>query len=439
MASGKTKLLSWQDRAARRQWTAYGLGAFSGLVLALLVVELRERQSPDLRLYRTVRDLVAREFVEELDSDELVDRALGGMLRSLDEYSDYYEPDELQRLNRLTTGTFTGIGVVFKAPTDEFRVLFPTPRSPSIGKIRVGDRLLSIDGNLLAELEPGELQERVQNSDGREVLFEIEGRDGERRVESITPAQVVDPTVKHARLIDQELGLCYLAITAFSSETAGEFDSAIEVLRGLGMRALIIDLRDNPGGVLDAAVAIANRFIERGTIVSTRSRDDSRAYTAEPERASLLGLPLALLVDGGSASASEVLTGAIQDYRLGAVVGMPTYGKGLVQSLQPFGDRAAVKITTALYTTPANRQIDRAYSSECAVGLDPDLAVPISRSERRAIHAQLARFSPPHDLLTDIERWENEEHLELLPEWPQDAQLHAAMALFAGKLERQAL
>jgi carboxyl-terminal processing protease len=204
----------------------------------------------------------------------------------------------------------------------------------------------------------------------------------------------------------------------------------------LGMQALIIDLRDNPGGVLNSAIDLANRFIAEGTIVSTRSRDDSRAFIAAPEQATLLGLPLVLLVDGGSASASEVLTGAIQDYRVGAIVGMPTYGKGLVQTLQPYGERAVVKITTALYTTPANRQIDRNFSSECAVGLDPDLAVPITKSEQRDIHASLARFSPPHELMEDIRQWEADENVALLPEWPQDAQLHAAIALFAGKLER---
>jgi len=434
MASDQPQSPRRSSRAERQLWTSYFLGAMSGVALALLAVQLYDRLSPDVLLYKEVRKLVQDHFVDELDSDKLVDDALFGMVSQLDPYSRYYPADELSRLNRETSGTFTGIGVVFKAPSSEFRVLYPTPGSPSIGKIHVGDRLVSLDGDLLSDFEAGELQERVRTSDGDPLVFGIEARDGELREESLTPARVIDPTVRHATILDEELGIAYCALTAFSHETPTEFDDAIEFLKERGMRALILDLRDNPGGILVSAVAIANRFIPEGTLVSTRSRNSSHAFKAQPEQATLLGLPLVLLVDGGSASASEVLTGAIQDHRVGAIVGSPTYGKGMVQALQPYGDRAVVKLTTSVYTTPANRQIDRHYSSECGVGLDPDLEVSIGGSEREAIHARLAQFSPPQELVPELELWEQQEGLALLPAWPVDVQREAALALFRGQV-----
>ena len=433
-------MVSEQTRPPRRSkaesqlWVSYLLGGLSGVALTLLAVQLYNRQSPDVELYKEVRELVQDHFVDELDPEKLVDDALFGMVSQLDPYSRYYPADQLDRLNRETSGTFTGIGVVFKAPTSEYHVLYPTPGSPAAGKIQVGDRLVSVDGELLAELESGALQERVRLSGGEVLVFGVEALNGEQREESITPARVVDPTVRHASILDEELGVAYCAITAFSHETPTEFDAAIAQLKTSGMRALIIDLRDNPGGILVASVEIANRFIAEGTLVSTRSRNGSHAFQAKPDEATLLGLPLALLVDGSSASASEVLTGAIQDHRVGAIVGSPTYGKGMVQALQPYGDRAIVKLTTSIYTTPANRQIDRNYSSECGVGLNPDLDVPISDIEREAIHEQLARFSPPRELVPAIEKWEREAGIALLPEWPLDLQRRAALALFRGQV-----
>ncbi len=421
-------------RASGQLRVIYLLGALSGVALTLLAIELYERQSPDMQLYREVRQLVQDHFVDETDPDQLVDDALSGMVAGLDPYSRYYPADELGRLNRETLGTFVGIGVVFKPPSSEFRVLYPTPGSPSIGKIGVGDRLVSLNGEQLSEMKAGELQERVRASNGMELAFEIEARSGELREELLTPTRVLDPTVRHASIIDDELGVAYCAVIAFSQETLSEFDRAIAQLTERGMRALIIDLRDNPGGILVSAVAIANRFVSSGTLVSTRSRNDSRAFLAKPELATLSGLPLVLLVDGGSASASEVLAGAIQDHRVGALVGSPTYGKGMVQTLQPYGDRAVLKLTTSVYTTPANRQIDRNYSTECGVGIDPDLLISISEADTATIHNRLAQFSPPYELSPEIERWEREEGLSLLAPWPVDAQREAALRLFRGEI-----
>ncbi len=416
-------------------WVPYLLGAVTGLALMAGLQELRSSREPDVVFYRTVRDLVTGSFVREIDREALIDDALRGMVGSLDPYSRFYEAAEIGALDRETTGTFTGIGVVFKPPSSERRVLFPVPGSPAAGKIDVGDRILTLDGVELSGLDPGDLQGRMSEKSGREVVLGLESREGERREEVLVPAKVVDPTVRHGTMLDSELGVAYLAVLAFSSETPREFDAEIGYLRAQGMRSLVVDLRGNPGGVLQAAVALANRFIPEGKLVVTRSRTEARLYSADPELAQWAGTPLVLLVDGESASASEVFAAAIQDHRVGAIVGIPTYGKGMVQTLESYGKRAVVKLTTALYYTPADRLIDRSHSSQCAAGIDPDLYMPVERGVTARIHGHLSTYSPPHALLAKIERWESEEGLRLVAEWPEDPQREAAVALLAGRLD----
>jgi carboxyl-terminal processing protease len=415
-------------------WLVFALGTVAGLLLMGAVHDLLLHRSPDVDLYRDVRDLVTDSFVTEVDPDELVDEALRGMLRSLDPYSRYYSGEEIARLDRETSGTFTGLGVVFKPPSAERRVLFPVPGSPAAGKIDVGDRLLTLDGADLTELDAPELQARMNAASGREVVLEVESRAGERRDVEIVPAAVLDPTVRHGTFLDEERGIAYLAVVAFSHETPSEFDAEIAWLQGRGLEALVLDLRGNPGGVLRSATRLANRFVRDGDVVVTRGRGTSEAYRADPDEATLAGLPLVLLVDDGSASASEVLAGAIQDYRVGAIVGTPTFGKGMVQTLQPFGRRAVVKVTTSLYYTPSNRQIDTSHASECDDGIEPDLFVPLSPTRQARIHQRLAVYSPPHALVDEIERWEREEGVELLAPWPDDPQRDAALALLSGRL-----
>ncbi len=417
-----------------RQWTPYLLGIFTGVLLMVTIGELIRWRRGDLELYRSVRDLVVESFVGDVDQSVLVDDALRGMVGNLDPYSRYYAASELAQLDRETTGRFTGIGVVFKPPSSERRVLFPVPGGPSADKIDVGDRILAVDGTELVDLLPQDLRELMDERSGREVVLDLESRAGERRQETVVPTTVVDPTVRHAAILDRDLGIGYLSILAFSAETPREFDDEVVHLREQGMRSLIVDLRGNPGGVLQSAIELANRFIGEGDIVITRSRAESHAYRANPEDALFVGTPLVLLVNGDSASASEVFAGAVQDHRVGVLIGEPTYGKGMVQTLQPFGGRAVVKLSTSLYYTPADRQIDRAHTSECVSGIDPDLLVPIDNDRRARVHGHLATYSPPHELIATIERWEAEEGLQLLSSWPDDPQRAAARALLSGRV-----
>jgi len=225
-------------------------------------------------------------------------------------------------------------------------------------------------------------------------------------------------------------------VTDFSNETASEFDLALRELQALDMSGLIIDLRGNQGGVLSGAVKIARRFIRTGPITSTEGRGLTRLEKAESKQAWFEALPLVVLVDQSSASASEILAGALQDHRSAVLVGVPTYGKGLVQTINRFPERHSIaKITTSYYYTPAHRNVQREPEAEDAHGLEPDIWIPLPKEEADAIRRYVHdTFSPPKAALQALRAWEQAEGLTLVVEPPVDRHIEAALALFSGQL-----
>jgi carboxyl-terminal processing protease len=249
----------------------------------------------------------------------------------------------------------------------------------------------------------------------------------------VRTGSVIEPTVRHERILDEARGVGYLALSSFTHETATEFDAAFERLRQDGMRALVLDLRGNPGGVLMAAVEIARRFVREGLIVSTEGRDESVTYEADPAAAWHAELPLVVLVDEGSASASEVLAAALKEHRAAVIVGMPTYGKGMVQTIHRFGgDGSVIKVTTSYYYTPSHKNLEHSADPAAERGIPPDLRVDLG-SDREELHARLARPSPPRECVAALQAWEDAEGVELYARTQWDPQLEAALDLFAGR------
>lgn len=413
------------------------IGAIFGFTLAFALQRLMQpEEDPDIAHYREVRDFVTRNFVREVDPDRALDHALQGMLSSLDDYSRYYDAPDAEQLNRETGGRYTGIGVVLKRPLEEGRILFTLPGSPAQrAGIRVGDRIVAVDGEPVSQpFDSAVLRRDLDDPRRAELVIEVEGLDGERRTVEVPHASLVDPTVRHERIVDAELGIGYLAITSFSHETPGEFLDAFQALRSRGMKALVIDLRANFGGVLTASVEIAQRFIPEGTIVSTEGRGRPEVHRADASLALFEGFPLVVIVDRNSASASEVLAAALQDHRAAAVVGSPTYGKGMVQTIHRFPERGTIaKITTSFYYTPSHRNLEHSFDPGRDYGILPDLLIDLEREERYAIYEHLSRYSAPFASRAAIRAWEEASNETLIDPHPEDLQLEAALALLRGE------
>ncbi len=431
---------------APQGWTASQLVAFGvlyGSLVTFIVTSYWSQKTDGLSSrVESVSEFVRSSYVRDVTERDLTIDALRGMVSGLDAYSQFYASQaELDHLGRETSGRYLGLGVVFATPVSDYRVLFAVSGSPGErAGLQPGDRILSIDDTDLAQTEPGELQRIVGQRPARELHLRVQGLDSAARDVRLTPEELVDPTVRHARMLDESRGIGYLAITGFSRQTPGEFDAALRAWLGAEprwsdaspLRGLIVDLRGNLGGVLASAVALANRFIDRGLIVSREGRAGREEHTAQEEAATLVGLPLVILQDIDSASASEVLAGALQDHRKAVLVGMPSFGKGVVQSIRQFED-AAVRLTTAYYYTPAKRNLERSVENAWETGLLPDLQIALDKEEQQAVRAFLQRYSPPPAALGAIRAWEARESRRLLPQHPPDAQLEAALLLFEGR------
>lgn len=416
------------------------VGSVMGSMIAVLVFRVAlQRSEEDLARYQQVRNFVSSSYVEPMDADELLDRALAGMVEGLDPYSAYYDRDAIAGIDRDTTGVYRGIGVVFAPLSPPGQVLFPVEGSPAEeAGIAVGDRIALVEGLEVAELSRDELLRTIAGAGQGGLELQVADRSGALRPVTIVPRELVDPSVRHARLLeagDEAIG--YLALTSFSRRTPGEIDEALAALKALaapgGLDGLVIDVRGNPGGVLEAAVDLANRFVREGLLVTHEGRHEVVEYVARAELATLAGMPLVVLVDEHSASASEVFAAALQDHRAAVIVGEPTYGKGVVQEVRRFADRMIVKLTTAYYYTPSRRNLERTVDQAWDCGIQPDLLVELEPDEALAVARHLASYTPPPGALEALHAWEQELGVPLAPGHPADAQLEAALGLFQGQ------
>lgn len=417
-----------------------GLGTCAWIVWggSFRVLESWSSSYDDLAHYRRVRNFVLDNYVEEPDPDELVRVALTGMLESLDEYSRYYHTaDEIEGYRRETRGSFAGIGIVFSfaiGAENQVHVLFPFEGSPAArAGVRVGDLITSVDGESIVGLPQGQLSTVFIGEEGSTVTLGLVGLDGEERLAKITRETRTDFSVRHAHLIDDEHKIGYLAVTSFTLKTTSEFEDAMTTLGELGVEGLVMDLRGNPGGVAKAAIELAEHFISDGVILEVRGRAEPVIYRKTPsDDVELEALPLVVLIDGNSASSSEVLAAALQDHRVAVLVGTPTFGKARIQKVVHFVDaNATVKITSSYYTTPSGQNLDR--SPERPWGLQPDLVVEVDRETERLIHRHINRYEPPAEAFEAIHAWEDSSGKEILPPSPEDPQLEAALALLRGE------
>jgi carboxyl-terminal processing protease len=407
-------------------------------VISLGVLATR-RSASDSEIARllAVRDMVFDEYVEPITADQLGRDAIRGMVEGLDDYSRYYpEKREVDKVEEETTGRFGGIGIVID-PSDTSEVLFPQPNSPAEkAGIQPGARLLELDGIPVQGMTRHEFTDRVRGPEGSKIKVRYLNDGTTDPVEvDLLRAVLHEPSVRRVRMLDRERGIGGLWINSFTEETTQQFDDAIAALKKQGLKSLVLDLRFNGGGVLDSAAEIANRFLPSGIIYEQKGRKAPTRCDARPERATIAGLPVAVLVNGDSASASEVLAAALSDHGVAAIVGERTYGKGVVQSLRRFDDNGAyIKITTAYYFTPTGRNLERAReedkSDTRAGGIMPDVVVSLGPDDYTRIFNANYQYAVPEKYVANVESRRASKGLRSLD--VNDPQLQAALAIIRG-------
>ncbi len=332
----------------------------------------------ELRVFVDVFDQIRNAYVEEVDDRTLLENAIKGMLNGLDPHSAYLDEDAFADLREATTGEFGGVGLEVIGDESGFvRVIAPIDETPAqAAGIESGDLIVEIDGKSVKGLGINEAVAKMRGTKGSKIGLTLmrEGRAAPLEV-TLTRDLIRVQSVR-GRLL--EPGFAYLRVAQFQNETGEDLRATIMRLKkDGGLRGAVLDLRNNPGGVLQASVEVADSFLEDGLIVYTEGRvDNASSRFSAGAGDDLDGAPLVVLINGGSASASEIVAGALQDHQRALVVGTDSFGKGSVQTVLPLGEKRAIKLTTARYFTPSGRSIQ-------AQGIVPDIVV--ERAEITAI------------------------------------------------------
>ena len=304
-----------------------------------------------------LEELIKEDYYQEVSEDNLVDGALKGLFEGLDDpYSQYYTVEEFKSLQEQTSGSFVGIGVYIGInPADNnITIISPIEGSPAYDEgIKAGDVVLSVDGK---PVDPNKLDEVTKKIKGKENTYvKLKVKRGNKELDFKVKRQTIVTKSVASEVMDGDVG--YLRITSFDENTYEEFKEHLAGLKEQGIKGLVIDLRDNPGGLLNICVDIADDLIGKGTIVYTKDNLGNKEYYKSDEKE--LDLPMAVLINGGSASASEILTAALVDNNKAVAIGETSFGKGLVQSVKQLKDGTGYKLTTAQYYTPNGDYINK--------------------------------------------------------------------------------
>ena len=363
----------------------------AAVVLALLsVLQLKmtlARRDGSYSLFDPLVDvcsLVQQRYVTETEDEELVAAAINGMLHKLDPYSEYVPPRDVEEFHKRTSGTYEGIGVGIDIKNNILTVISPFEDSPAykVG-VRPGDVILEVDGKTTKGWSSTRAVQELTGPAGTKVRIRLLHRDGTEEEVTITRQKIQVPTVRGWRrntvdgkwdyMLDPEAGIGYVRVTQFTDDMIDHFDRAVGQLQKQELKALIFDLRTNPGGLMSAAIDVVDRFIDHGVIVSTRGAHSSEQVQRAKAGNTYPRFDLIVLIDQGSASASEIVAGALQSQGRAVIVGKRSWGKGSVQRIIRLPDSgAALKLTTDYYYLPNGRCVHRRDDAE-EWGVDPDV------------------------------------------------------------------
>lgn len=416
---------------------AIALFAFSSANQTAVAVEPASETNTfeQLDLFADVLARVRTDYVVEVNDAELIENALNGMLQSLDPHSSYVTPEQFKELQVTTSGEYGGLGMEVTMQEGFVKVIAPIDETPAKrAGIKAGDYLTEINGKSILGLSLTEAVKQMRGKPGEEITVTVVRKDEEPKDITIT-REVIKRVVVKSEVKD---GIGYIRLAQFNDKAEEGVVDAIKSLKkefGGKIPGVVLDLRANPGGLLDQSIKVSSLFLDGGEIVSTRGRvaSDTQRYNGEAGELAK-GVPLVVLIDGASASASEIVAGAIQDRGRGLLVGMQTFGKGSVQSVIPLrgGRDGGLRMTTQRYYTPSGSSIQ-------GTGITPDIAVAAEPDDGKADRLRREADLPNAILNENLEAEGDEEMAELVIDYPaedfdveQDYQLQKAITLLKG-------
>ena len=345
------------------------LSVGGGLISDTQPLDKEELAWEQARLFAEVLERVKRDYVEPLDDAELLESAIRGMVSDLDPHSEYLDASEYRDIRISTTGSYTGIGIEVDEVGGNVMIVTPIAGSPAArAGIRSGDQIIAVDGIAVEAAHLQDTISRLRGHAGSKV--EITVLRGDDAIDYGLRRQIIRMASVHKEFLAPSYG--YIRVSQFSENTARELSRAVDELQDANegmLQGLVLDLRNNPGGVLDAAVDVADLFLNSGVIVTADGRSIDSRFTRSAHRGDILdGASMVVIVNKGSASASEIVAGALQDHNRALVVGTETFGKGLVQTVVPLSKGRAIKLTTSRYYTPSGDSIHD-------VGIEPDVYI----------------------------------------------------------------
>jgi len=361
----------------RKTWLAAGVLAVAFLSLSAAVGQSSSDNSTyqQLNLFGDVFEKVRSAYVEPVTDQQLIEAAIKGMLSSLDPHSSYMDPKEWDDMQVQTKGEFGGLGIEVTMENGVIKVVSPMDGTPAAkAGIQPGDLIVELDGKPVMGLTLSQAVDKMRGPIDSKIVLTVKRGTKDPFDVTLVRAEIKIPSVT-GELIGN---VGYVRIAQFSEQTASGLQDAISKIRGEAgkkLEGLVLDLRNNPGGLLEQAIAVSDDFLDKGEIVSTRGRDPSQAQRYNATPGDLLdGGPLVVLINGGSASASEIVAGALQDHHRAILLGTRSFGKGSVQTIIPIPGHGAIRLTTARYYTPSGRSIQ-------ALGIQPDIVVEQAKVE----------------------------------------------------------
>jgi carboxyl-terminal processing protease len=352
-----------------------------------------------LRLFTEVLSIVQNQYVDEVPPKDLIYSAIKGTLRGLDPHSSFLDPDSYRDMQVETSGSFGGLGIEITLKDDILTVVAPIDGTPAYrAGLHTGDRIVKIDGLSTKDMQLADAVKRMRGKPGTKVTISVV-REGwaEPKDFDITREQI---RVQSVRSVEMGDGIEYIKLRQFQEQSPHDLDAALDKFAKNGMKALILDLRNNPGGLLTAAVEVSEKFVEDGKLVvytEGRVRNQNMRFSAHAKKG-YAQMPMVILINQGSASASEIVAGALQDWGRATIVGTQSFGKGSVQTIIPLSDGSGLRLTTAKYFTPKGRSIH-------GKGITPDVVVEVPKEPVTTTPKErpLPSENPLDDLKKDVQ------------------------------------